>query len=80
MGGSRDPVIDSPANGISLCGSGSTGCHGWVETHRTEAYLSGMLVKRGTDPATVPLRWRGRRVLLTHDGRTVSAPVTSERR
>lgn len=33
MGGSRWPGINLPSNLITLCGSGTTGCHGWVEHH-----------------------------------------------
>lgn len=33
-----DPdVRDCPANLIRLCGSGTTGCHGWVHAHPYEA-------------------------------------------
>lgn len=56
MGGSRDPLISTVPNGVLLCGSGTSGCHGWVETHRAEARADGWLVPRGVDPATVPVR------------------------
>lgn len=39
-------VIASPVNGITLCGSWSTGCHGWAEYHRTAAALLGWSVSR----------------------------------
>ena len=33
-----DPdVRHSPANIVELCGSGTTGCHGWVHQHVAEA-------------------------------------------
>jgi hypothetical protein len=41
MGGNRDPLISSPANGVPLCGSGTTGCHGWTEHHPRLAELLG---------------------------------------
>jgi hypothetical protein len=53
MGGTKDPMINSPANLLLLCGSGTEGCHGWVETHRTEAYEFGLLVHRNDDPESV---------------------------
>lgn len=55
MGGTRDPAAGSVANGVLLCGSGTTGCHGWIETHRAESLEAGWLVRQGVDPATVPI-------------------------
>lgn len=57
---------------LLLCGDGVKNCHGWVESHREEAYEMGWLVKhRGADDidtATVPV-WIGgrRRVFLDDD-------------
>lgn len=53
MGGSRLNV-HTPAHLLVLCGSGVTGCHGWVEGNRAEAYGRGLLVRRGFDPLAVP--------------------------
>ena len=55
MGGTKNPVINSPVNLVTLCGSGTTGCHGWVETHREEARVYGWAVSRHQDPAVVPM-------------------------
>lgn len=44
MGGSKRPELHQPANLIVLCGSGTTGCHGWVESHRHQARESGYLI------------------------------------
>lgn len=70
MGGSKRAAIHSPANLLQVCGQGNTsGCHGWIEKHRTEAYELGLLVHDGQDPAAVAVRlWNGRRVLLGHAG------------
>jgi len=46
MGGTRDPEIDAPENQVALCGSGVSGCHGWVESHREQAIEHGWLVPR----------------------------------
>ncbi len=47
MGGSRSVVwMNRAANLVTLCGSGTTGCHGWVENHRALAYEQGWLVSR----------------------------------
>lgn len=44
---------NSPFNLILLCGTGITGCHGWVEKNRRESYRLGYLVKTGEDPADI---------------------------
>lgn len=43
-GGTKLKWVNLPANLILLCGSGTTGCHGWVESHRAFARASGWLV------------------------------------
>ena len=69
-GGSNDPT-----NLITLCGSGTTGCHGWVESYRRHAYMAGLLVPTGSDPATVAVQGHDGWWLLAADGsRTSSAP------
>jgi len=73
----RDPFNSTPANLILLCGSGTTGCHGWAHSHPVEARQHGIIVPSWADPAEVPiLLWRKvdgiimRRAwaLLPHDG------------
>ena len=64
MGGTRRPEVNSPSNLIPLCGSGVTGCHGFVESHRAEALDAGWLVSRHTDPAKKAL-------LVNHSSRWV---------
>jgi len=55
------------SNLISLCGSGTTGCHGWAHAHITEATNLGLIVASWADPAETPVRtWHGL-VLLTDD-------------
>lgn len=60
MGGSRNPKVHSLANYLLLCGSGTTGCHGWVESNRAAALASGWLVSRYADPAAEPVLMHGR--------------------
>lgn len=55
MGGTRRPDANSPANLLLLCGTGTTGCHLQVETHRDEAIALGLLVHQADDPAGVPV-------------------------
>lgn len=51
-------------NLICLCGSGTTGCHGWVHAHPAKAYEMGLMVHAWQDPRDVPVHtWRGIRYL-----------------
>lgn len=60
---------DSPANLVRLCGSGTTGCHGWVHAHPMESKRFGWIVPGWVDPRDVPVRdWRGDWLLLLDDG------------
>lgn len=74
MGGSKH--ANRPSNLILLCGSATTGCHGWVEANPAAARRLGFRVPAGTDPASWPLLWRGEHVRhLTDDG---WAPLPAE--
>lgn len=44
MGGTKNPLSNDLRNLVTLCGSGTTGCHGWVESHRAEAVSQGWLI------------------------------------
>lgn len=72
-GGTSLADINDLCNLLLICGTGTTGCHGFIERERVWARLRGFIVPRGrhgvitamTDPAQVPLVLRsGRRVLL----------------
>jgi len=68
MGGSRWPGINLPANLLTLCGSGTTGCHGTIESYRATARNDGYLVSQHADPADLPVfTWRGW-VRIDNDG------------
>lgn len=65
---------DEVSNGILLCGSGTTGCHGWVHHHPTIARLEGFAVESWELPDEVALKhflygW----VLLDDEGGWVPA-------
>ena len=46
----------APSNGLRLCGSGTTGCHGWTEHEPVLADAGGWrIVGHDTDPALVPV-------------------------
>lgn len=47
--------LHDPSNLISLCGSGTTGCHGWVHADPQLAYEHGYLVHSWQDPRQVPV-------------------------
>lgn len=55
MGGSREARLNMPSNLVAICGSGTTGCHGQIESDRTKSMDEGWLVTRFDEPAEVPL-------------------------
>jgi len=59
---------DAPSNLILLCGSGTTGCHGWVHAHPRDSRDKGWLVPSWADPAQRPV-WHehGQRWVLLDD-------------
>ncbi|TYK45217.1 HNH endonuclease [Actinomadura decatromicini] len=69
LGGTSDPLINSPANLVTLLGSATTECHGRVEGRHSADHVAGYRLKTGQDPANTPvLHWRYGPVLLGHDG------------
>lgn len=48
----------SADNLLLLCGSGTTGCHGWVHANVRESYENGWLVHSWHEPREVPVRLR----------------------
>lgn len=75
--GAAAALIASAANCLILCGSGTTGCHGWVEHFRAKAIEMGLLISRLAkgeefDPDRVRVQRRdGSWWLLTKSGRAV---------
>jgi hypothetical protein len=66
-------------NLILLCGSGTTGCHGWVHAHPAAARDSGWLLKSNEDPLAVPVAYAAQaggftEFWLTADGRREAEP------
>jgi hypothetical protein len=68
MGGTKRPESNLPANLLTLCGTGTTGCHGWVESHRTSATADGLLISQHADPELIPVHTYRGKVLLSNDG------------
>lgn len=59
--GTESARINQPAWLLCLCGSGVTGCHGWVESNRTKATALGYLIPRNgvdQDAEAIPVRTR----------------------
>jgi hypothetical protein len=50
---------DELSNLLLLCGSGTTGCHGWVTSHPAESKRLGLSVWRSDEPEFVPVMYRG---------------------
>lgn len=66
----------SPENIVAVCGSGTTGCHGWIEHNPDAAASEGFHVRPWQEPAEVPLLRRGSDwVLLTKFGSLVTQEV-----
>lgn len=75
MGGTRAADSASPANLVILCGTGAEGCHGWVESHRSDAYETGLLVRRDVLPWRAPIQHAVHGLVwLTDDGEWVTEP------
>lgn len=55
MGGTRDERINAPANLLTVCGNGTEGCHGAIESLREAARDRGLILWRSQDPAAVPV-------------------------
>jgi hypothetical protein len=62
-GVNRDHRLNRSQGGLTaasnlqlLCGSGTTGCHGWATTHPREALHDGWRVPMGQTPADWPAR------------------------
>lgn len=81
MGGSKLPGTNLPGNLVALCGSATTGCHGWTESHPTEAWVVGLRVGQSEDPTKRALKRLDEWVLLADDGtfRVVRASHSSLR-
>lgn len=58
--GGRDVL----SNLLLLCGSGTTGCHGWITEHPSESYNNGWAVRSFLSPEAVPVLYRGQLVHL----------------
>lgn len=66
---------------VKVCGSGTTDCHGWIESHRTDAEVLGWLLPKlnpDIDPEAEPLFTIDGWVLLDDTGEVT--PCAAPRR
>jgi hypothetical protein len=68
VSGARAEVTNAAANLVVLCGTGTTGCHGWAESNIAAAQLEGFVLEQWQDPASEPLTLHIGRVFLRDDG------------
>lgn len=74
MGGTNAALSNDAANIVLLCGTGTTMCHGEVESHRRLALDQGWLVSQyEPNPASVPILMRGEWRRLDRDGCVTAA-------
>lgn len=80
-GGSSDPAINAPSNLLTVCGTGTTGCHGWITENRNRAeaedhgYVVSLNSREATTDVPVVHVVFGASVYLLDDG-TVRFPPT----
>jgi len=74
MGGSA--LLERASNLVRLCGTGTTGCHGFVESQRTLATVRGWLLGYLDDPEATPLQCYDGWMLLDDQGSRI--PYTGE--
>lgn len=53
MGGTVREDTNEPQNGLLLCGSANTGCHGYVERFRDEAREHGWAIRQNQNPLSM---------------------------
>ncbi len=67
--------LDDAGNMIRMCGTGTTGCHGWAHHNRTLARQDGWIVYRIDNPAEhAVLTIHGWVLLDNEGGRQLSLP------
>lgn len=71
---------DEVSNGLLLCGSGTTGCHGWAHANPGEARMTGFAVHSWEEPRLVPVQHvlYGLIYLDDEGGMSTSKPDESE--
>lgn len=77
MGGTTSGYVGRPSNGVLLHGTGTDGCHGYIEQNRDEADDKGFLVSRiGIErPSNVRIEHAVHGLCLLNDDGTVRRGV-----
>jgi hypothetical protein len=70
----------SPANLVLLCGSGTTGCHGWAHANPREARRVGLIVPSWLRAESVPVKTISGWLRLARDGSVISLDADDARR
>jgi hypothetical protein len=72
MGGTSDPLVHRLSLLALVCGSGTTGCHGDIESWRARSRTLGWLISRfePADPQTIPIYLDSGDVVWLHDDGT----------
>lgn len=73
--GQHGGELHQPSNLISLCGTGTTGCHGWIHAHPAQARAYGWLLQAGDNTTETPVYTRRHGwILLDDDGDWTHCP------
>lgn len=80
MGGTLSDAINRPSNLIVLCGSGTTGCHGWVEDHPMFSREAGWALRSTDNPLEHPVLYLDGWFYLDDLGQRIPDPITAELR
>lgn len=60
--------VNLASNRIATCGSGSTGCHGWMHENPAEATKNGWIVASWGTPSDIPVQYPEGKRWLTDCG------------
>lgn len=75
MGGTHRVETNYPSNLMALCGTGTSGCHGYLESHRTEAIDYGFIVPQYEMPHNVPVKTHSHGWVLLNDDGTLTTTL-----
>jgi len=56
MGGTNRLSTNLASNLLAVCGTGISGCHGYIENNREESYEKGWLVRQHEEATQVPVK------------------------
>ncbi len=68
----------APSNGLHVCGSGTTGCHGFIHANPKIAYGKGWMVHSWNTPADVPVMLHDNTPVFLGDDGSYRTPEPGE--